>query len=137
MKNILRSVLVVLAAVIVTSCTTTGGSISDIKVAANRSNKIGFVSVATKYGSCKQPGKLKMDVVKAPEHGNVRFEWTRGKSSGVNARCGVVYGMAIIYTPDRGYRGPDNFKIGTRYPTYVQGTTTSRYATDNVSVVVR
>jgi hypothetical protein len=108
-------------------------------VPANKSTVVGFFNVLSGEGStCQQPQKPEMQIVTAPQHGSVTFRWARHKWNGMRSACkGVgVAGMEIIYTPARGYHGPDRFKIGAQYAQYVEASGSS-YASGSYELNVK
>lgn len=87
--------------------------------------------------NCQTIGKPKAKIVKAPQHGKITFQWTSitldknyGTCEGKHAKS-----MRVIYTPDRGYTGPDSFKVGATMPAYEDGSG-SRYDGQSVDVMV-
>lgn len=87
--------------------------------------------------SCQSIGKPKAKIVKAPQHGKITFQWTSitldedyGSCQGKHAKS-----MRVLYTPDRGYTGPDSFKVGATMPMYEDGSG-SRYDGQSVDVMV-
>jgi hypothetical protein len=97
-------------------------------VPAGKSTVVGFFNVLSGEGStCQQPARPTMIVEKAPQHGTVTFRWARHQWKGMRFSCkGVgIGGMEIIYTPAKGYRGPDAFRIGAQYAQYVEASGSS------------
>lgn len=67
--------------------------------------------------NCGFAAKPKWTVTGGPAHGKVSVQWARirlGQTDGDACDGKPAMGMLITYTPDRGYRGPDKFKIGFR-----------------------
>lgn len=86
-------------------------------VPANRSSRIYAFTVADQ-STCATPGKPKMTVAKAPEHGTVTFNWgfmPAGKAFH-NCANGRMRAMGVIYTPNKGYRGVDSFSVTYALP---------------------
>lgn len=48
-----------------------------------------------------------------------------------------VAGMEIIYTPDKGYRGPDAFEIGIRFQQYIELPTGTSYNSQGYKLNVK
>lgn len=108
-------------------------------VPANRSTVVGFFNVISgERSTCQQPQKPTMQIVTAPLHGSVTFRWTRHKWNGMPGVCKNlgIGGMEIIYTPAKGYHGPDTFKIGAQYAQYVEASGSS-YASGSYILNVR
>lgn len=67
--------------------------------------------------SCYTSGKVDYSFSNKPDHGKVTVSYQRyalGKGAG---RCAgrQAGAMVVQYTPDRGYRGKDNFTISFHY----------------------
>ncbi|MGV3552423.1 Ig-like domain-containing protein [Rhizobium sp.] len=86
-------------------------------VAANRSTRVYAFTVADP-STCASPGKPKMTVRKAPEHGKLTFDWGFLPAGKVFKNCanGRMRAMGIIYTPNKGYRGADSFSATYTMP---------------------
>lgn len=79
-----------------------------------------------------------MTVAVKPKHGTVTFKWVTAR---LGANAGICKGrtghiMRAFYTPAKGYRGEDNFRIGMRFPKYENGTDTI-YTAEDVNIVVK
>ena len=86
-------------------------------VPANRPTRVYAFTVADP-STCASPGKPKMTVRKAPQHGKVTFDWgfiPAGKKF-QNCASGQMRAMGVIYTPDKGYHGPDSFAVTYSMP---------------------
>ncbi|MCD2171802.1 hypothetical protein [Rhizobium sp. C4] len=108
-------------------------------VSANKSTSLGFFHVmADRSVGCQQPARPKMLVERAPQHGAVSFKWTHHSGNQVQSGCkGVtVGGWDVVYTPARGYHGPDTFRIGAQYDQYLVGGVSS-YSSDGFELVVK
>lgn len=108
-------------------------------VSANKSTSLGFFHVMTNMGAgCQQPARPKMLVERAPQHGTVVFRWTHHDGNQIKNGCkGVpVGGWDVVYTPARGYHGPDSFRIGAQYTQYLVGGGDS-YSSDGFELVVK
>ena len=89
----------------------------DGSVPANRTTKVYAFTVADR-STCASPGRPKMIVSKAPQHGKVTFDWgflPAGKGFR-NCANGMMRAMAIVYTPAKGFRGVDSFSVGYSFP---------------------
>ncbi|KGF67723.1 hypothetical protein LL06_20480 [Hoeflea sp. BAL378] len=87
-------------------------------VQANRSTVVYDVAVWHPH-TCATFGKMRHKISAQPQHGrlDIRFEMSRAKN--IPSSCeGKVRGMQVIYTPDRGYRGPDSFVVSVTTPRY-------------------
>lgn len=108
-------------------------------VPANRSTIVGFFHVLSGMGtSCQQPAKPKMLIEQAPQHGTVTFRWARHSWKEMRSACTgtTIGGWEVIYTPARGYHGPDAFRIGAQYAQYVEASGSS-YASDGFILAVK
>jgi hypothetical protein len=86
-------------------------------VAAGRSTKVYSFTIADP-SNCTSPGKPKMSIRKAPKHGTITFDWGFVPSGKKFQNCagGRMRAMGIVYTPNKGYRGPDSFSVSYRFP---------------------
>lgn len=108
-------------------------------VSANKSTSLGFFHVMTSMAvGCQQPARPKMLIEKAPQHGSVSFRWTHHGGNQIRNGCkGVpVGGWDVVYTPARGYHGPDAFRIGAQYDQYLIGGGAS-YSSDGFVLLVK
>ncbi len=108
-------------------------------VSANTSTRVGFFHVMTNMGAgCQQPARPTMLIEKAPLHGGVSFRWTHHSGDQIRNGCkGVtVGGWDVVYTPARGYHGPDAFRIGAQYDQYLVGGGAS-YSSDAFVLLVK
>lgn len=71
--------------------------------------------------NCNAGPKSKHKIVKAPKNGKLTFAWVsqvpRGK---VRNKCKgkATKGLAVYYTPKRGFRGKDKFSYRLGYPEF-------------------
>ncbi|OBZ96200.1 hypothetical protein ADU59_07530 [Pararhizobium polonicum] len=109
---------------------------AEISIPANRESAINFVTGVTP--SCRNIGKPKMKVVKEPAHGSVRFQWTKYKIGNISRLCDgkPAWGMAILFTPQPGFRGKDSFTFGMSMQRY-ENRSDTKYIQDSVDVVVK
>lgn len=86
-------------------------------VPANRSSRIYAFTVADP-STCASPGKPKMRVSKAPEHGRVTFDWGFMPAGKAFRNCanGRMRAMGVVYTPNKGYHGVDSFSVTYSLP---------------------
>jgi hypothetical protein len=107
-----------------------------MRIPANRTTSVGDFYAYSE--TCNLLGKPQMTVPGKPKHGTVKFEWVSkrlGDDAGAcKGRTGRV--MRAWYTPTKGYRGQDSFKIGIRFPKY-EGSNETSYDTYGVTVDVR
>lgn len=85
----------------------------DITVPAGRTSPIGFYYTYSHH-TCYYGNKPEFKLTKAPEHGTVKAVW-KGYRMGKEARnCNgkPMYGMLILYSPNKGYHGKDVVKFG-------------------------
>lgn len=107
-----------------------------ITLPANRTS--GFATFSANSPDCHMIGKPRMTVPVKPQHGTVSFKWIvsrLGDSAGI---CKGKQGhmMGVFYTPNKGYRGEDHFRIGMSFPKY-DFANGSEYKTEDVSVIIR
>lgn len=103
-------------------------------------NKTSTVGAHATYGpSCTGGAIPKFRVTKAPEHGQVTFKVVSFKLSDKTGRCAGrnVKGTAVIYKPNRGYRGKDVFKVGFKMDMYVSGSAKIRNVVDKYVIEVK
>lgn len=108
----------------------------EIAIPANRETAVNFVTGVTE--NCHSIGKPKMKVVKAPEHGTVRFRWVKYKIQNFSRICNgrPAWGMAVLFIPTAGYRGKDGFTFGMTMPKY-EGSTLTQYKQGTLNVLVK
>lgn len=87
-------------------------------VPANTTTGITFIYLgASLEHNCISGGKGKVRVSREPEHGVVRTQWRKLKADfKYGCKGKTMNGVAIYYTPHKGYRGKDSFKIQVRIP---------------------
>ncbi|WP_139112744.1 hypothetical protein [Hoeflea olei] len=69
--------------------------------------------------TCATFGRIKHQIQTPPKHGRLDFTTNMSKAKNIPANCkGKVRGLQIIYTPDRGYRGPDSFYVSVIVPRF-------------------
>ena len=107
-------------------------------VPANKTSSVGANATYTRSG-CTAGAIPQYKVSKKPQHGEVRFKQVTFKLSKDAGRCAgtKVKGTAIIYKPNRGYRGKDTFKVGYKMDQYVSGSAKIRYVVDRYIVEVK
>ncbi len=107
-----------------------------ITLPANRTS--GFATFTANTPDCHLIGKPKMTLPKMPQHGTVTFKWivgTLGDSAGIcKGKKGHM--MGVYYTPNKGYRGEDRFRIGMAFPKY-DFANGYDYSTEDVTIVVK
>jgi hypothetical protein len=106
-----------------------------LNVPANRTTSIAQFSVGSSECYSIRP---KMTVPKKPEHGEVTFKWvaTRLGEKARLCRGKAGYAMEVLYTPHKGYRGKDVFKVAMGYPQFIGGTSMI-YNIQNVKLEVQ
>lgn len=109
---------------------------AEVTIPAGRESAINFVTGVTP--NCRNIAKPKMTVVKAPEHGSVRFQWVKYKISNISKLCDgrPAWGMAILFKPAAGFRGKDRFTYGMNMQKY-EGRSDTKYIQDAIDVVVK
>ena len=86
-------------------------------VAANKTTEVGF-AWAIDARTCGNLAKPKITLGK-PKHGQATAKWVTRRvvgASGAARKCNgrTAKGMAIYYTPGRGFRGQDGFRVRVR-----------------------
>ena len=91
-------------------------------VRANRTTELAFLNVYNTHG-CRYGARPKVEL-RQPRHGRITTRWMRRPiTSNVFGRGGDkcvgrdMYGLAVYYTPRRGYRGPDSYYLRWTYRT--------------------
>lgn len=94
-------------------------------VPANKTSGLTFIYHATGQGyNCQSSGRGKFRVVDEPKHGSVRLEWRKMKGDFKGGCKGsTMNGLAVYYTPHKGYRGKDDFKVLLNVPGLYSGNT--------------
>ena len=103
-------------------------------------NKSSTVGAHATYGPACRAGAIpQFRITKAPEHGTVSFKQVSFKLSEKAGRCAGrnVKGTAVIYKPNRGYRGDDVFKVGFTMDMYVAGSGKIRNVVDKYVIEVK
>ena len=82
------------------------------EVPANKSSVV-LYSVVYDPETCGSQGRPQTKINQGAAHGNIRFEWFAYKMGKSAYHCNgkPAHGMLVIYTPDKGYRGPDSIKF--------------------------
>lgn len=77
--------------------------------------------------SCQSIGRSKGTVLTEPAHGKVTFEWVSGRLGDGTRFCKGKYAkvLRISYTPDKGFRGEDTFRIGVTSAKFSDGSGTT------------
>lgn len=80
--------------------------------------------------ACQTIGRSKGTVLTEPAHGKVTFEWVSARLGDDTRFCKGKYAkvLRISYTPDRGYRGADQFRIGVTSAKFIDGSGSTFYA---------
>jgi hypothetical protein len=88
------------------------------KVPANKTSAVTFIYYSTGKGyNCLTSGRGKYHVAREAEHGTVRLEWRKVKGDFQRGCKGTTMnGLAVWYTPHKGYRGKDVFTVQMRVP---------------------
>ncbi|SHL55782.1 hypothetical protein [Roseibium suaedae] len=110
-------------------------TISDT-VPAGRSTVVGSHAV---YGPGCVSGPIPdMKVKKQPEHGRVEFRTKILQLSEKAGKCAgkKIKGTLIIYTPKKGFKGPDKFTVQYAYEKYV-GTPRMSFVSDTYKLDVK
>lgn len=69
---------------------------------------------------CSFPGKPRFKVNTQPKHGKLALVYDFTKVKNLPDRCkGKVKGLQAVYTPNRGYRGPDNYVLTVFQPRFL------------------
>jgi len=88
-------------------------------VQANRSTLVYDFSVWFS-ADCSHMGKPRYKVRTHPKHGRLSFLFGATQARNLPKRCqGKVKGLQVVYTPNRGYRGPDSFVMTVFQPRFL------------------
>lgn len=108
-----------LASALILGMGITSAASAEFTVPANKSSVVYDFAVWFPQ-DCSYPGKPTYKVRTAPKHGRLDFAFGNTKAPNLPARCkGKVKGLQVIYTPNRGYRGPDSFVLSVRQIRYL------------------
>lgn len=114
-----RIVLGAAIAFLMASVATAGAARAEASLPANKSVML-YEFAVWHPSTCAHFGKPTYKVRTQPKHGKLRFVHGVSKSEKVPSHCkGKVKGLQVIYTPDRGYRGPDSFVLTVMQPRFV------------------
>lgn len=85
----------------------------DYKVQANRTSGLTFIYVYSEL-NCAFGSKPTFKVLTEPKHGKIFSKWMKLNLTDVPKNCKgkPVYGTAIFYTPNKGFRGEDHARVG-------------------------
>ncbi|MBD1547529.1 hypothetical protein [Roseibium aggregatum] len=88
-----------------------------VTVPANRKSMVGSHVIFSR-DTCSGSTVPNMRVGRKPKHGKVDFRTVSGKLS--EGRCAgkPMRGKAVFYTPQRGFKGSDNFSVVFEYDYY-------------------
>lgn len=106
-------------------------------VRANRATPVGSHAV---YGPQCGSGTIpKMKITQQPKHGTVTFKQFSGKLGEKAGRCAgkTVKGTAVIYRPDKGFRGEDVFRVRFVMDMYTYGSTKIRNVSNKYVIQVK
>jgi len=120
----MRTLLSIALAAILAATHVVNASAETLTAKANTVNSVGFFYFYSALGyGCNTAGKPKVRILREPEHGTLRTEWrqgTLGKAGGCKGKPGK--GLAVWYTPAKGYRGPDKFRFLMSVPGFGSAT---------------
>ena len=95
---------------------------TSIVVPANRTTEVGFLNVYDTHG-CAYGARPRVRL-KPPSHGRITTRWQRRPITtnrfGLGGEKCVgrdMYGLAVFYTPEPGFRGEDSYKLRWTYRT--------------------
>ncbi|MCC0055397.1 MAG: Ig-like domain-containing protein [Rhodobiaceae bacterium] len=91
----------------------------DVDVKANAQNHIGWRAIYALIGCELRPPDT-YSVGRQPQHGKVTLTIRQVTSNDRENGCTQFKGkaVAVTYTPDKGYRGPDSFTVRITYQRY-------------------
>lgn len=91
----------------------------DIEVKANKATLVGWRAIYSLIGCELRPPDT-YSVGRQPEHGKVTLSLRQVTSKSTENGCNGFRGkaVAVTYTPERGYRGPDSFTVRIGYQRY-------------------
>jgi hypothetical protein len=119
----MRIIIQALASLAILLSTLSSASAETLEAKANAVNQVGFFYF---YGSraygCHTLGKGVVRVNRQPEHGAIRTEWRKLPMTNARGCKGTVgQGLAVWYTPHKGYRGTDKFSFTMSVPGLAPG----------------
>ena len=134
----MRIIIQVMAAFALLFSGWTSASAETLNLKANVVNPVGFFYFYTsrEYG-CETLGRPIVRVSRKPQNGTLR---TEVRKTAMNSKGGCkgrpATGVAVWYTPNKGYRGPDRFSVTMSFPGLAPGSTygQSRHQSYNVNV---
>jgi hypothetical protein len=120
---LMRIIIQIMAAVALLLSTSVPASAKSLDVKANVVNEIGFFYFYTslEYG-CESLGRPIIRVSRKPQNGTLRTEVRKMPMSSKGGCKGrPATGVAVWYTPNKGYRGPDRFSFSMSFPGVAPG----------------
>jgi hypothetical protein len=135
----MRLTSVIAAALAATFFISSPASSSDREVIpANKTSGVTFIYSSTGLGhNCSNSGRGKYKVTREAKHGSVRLEWRKVKGDfHMGCKNRSMSGVAVFYTPHKGFRGDDDFVVLTTSPGF-QGPGSSRSRTWKLKVTVK
>lgn len=127
----IRTALLALGLAGLTACTTTGGaSGGGQNVPAGRSTTVDFLALAN-FRTCEAVARTRPTIIQ-PANGTVTlrpgtktFSAEELRTRGRRCAGRPVAGQRVVYTPNAGYRGPDQFVVRISYEQRVGARSTS------------
>ena len=134
----MRSIIQIMAAFALLFSGWASASAETLNLKANVVNPVGFFYFYTsrEYG-CETLGRAMVRVNRKPQNGTLRTEVRKMPMNPKGACKGrMATGVAIWYTPNNGYRGPDRFSFTMSFPGLAPGSSygQSRHQSYNVNV---
>lgn len=106
-----------------------------VTVSAGRTTQIGFFFIRAKH-TCEHGPKPRLEHNRMPVHGTLTTVWRKQPPKSGPCKGIDMWGTAVIYRPDRGFRGEDHFILDAYFP-YTYGSLPSRLDRMRVSVTVK
>lgn len=109
----LRMISLCFCAALLAGCSTAAPSRTDVKM--NTSTVVGGMTVSDK--SCETWSPPTPKISTPPKSGQVTFERGNMQVDPKKSNCGGIpmYGLLVVYTPNKGFRGEDRFTVKFDY----------------------
>ena len=110
----------------------------DRTVKANRKSKI-YIMAIYDPDSCRHAQIPTMKVIKEPKHGKLTWAKGQAKLNKKTFKCAgkTIKVLNLYYTPKRGYRGEDEFRIRYGWYTYISANSRRSHRDLDFDVQVR
>lgn len=111
------STFLAIVAAIALSFTSAGAAERKV-VPANKTSAVGFIYYSSDLGTnCQNPGRGKYKVTREAKYGSIGLEWRKIKGNfHMGCKNVTMPGLAVFYTPQKGFRGEDEFVVRLTMP---------------------